>query len=233
MRNSFLYVVDYDYNVEYSCEESGCNDEGICRCGKIYNERITRIDIVSLTEHFHKNLIDIDSKSGKRNQKLNQIFFGDKDIDKYFINRILTINKLYNKDFWEIEFGPSYYGDEMENILLRSQLFDKVIQECEMVISIDNLSDKVKYILELEYGKVLNSLKNAEFKVDEIFKEELDFENSNQNHLKLINKKDLSYYDDFPYICGIVKKVDNKYKIIDGHHRFTRNKKSILKVITC
>ena len=48
---------------------------------------------------------------------------------------------------------------------------------------------------------------------------------------ELINKKDLSYYEDFPYICGIVKKVDNKYKIIDGHHRLSKNKNEIIKVI--
>ena len=231
MRNSFQYVVDYDYDVRYSCRESGCNDEGICRCSEIYNERITNIDLISLTEHFYQNLIDVSSKSGKRNQKLNQIFFNDKDIDKYFINRILTINKLYNKDIWEIDFGPSYYGDEINDIFMRSQLFDKVIEECEMVIWFDSLSDKVKYILELEYGKVLDSLKNSDFKIDEIFKEEIDFENSNQKHLELINKKDLSYYEDFPYICGIVKKVENKYKIIDGHHRLSKNKNEIIKVI--
>lgn len=39
------YYLDYDYDSDYNCEGSGCDDEGICRCGTITNTRINSVDI--------------------------------------------------------------------------------------------------------------------------------------------------------------------------------------------
>ena len=41
----FKYSIDYDYNTQYSCEDSGCNEEGICRCGMICDEHINSIEV--------------------------------------------------------------------------------------------------------------------------------------------------------------------------------------------
>lgn len=232
MKNSFLYVVDYDYNTRYSCHESGCDKEGICRCSEIYNERITNIDLVSLTEHFYSNIVDTKSKAGKRNQKLNKLFYGGDEIDKYCINRILTIYKVWDKNLWYINTCGGYYGEEIDSIILKEDLFQKIIEEIDIILLSESISEKVKYIIQLEYGEVLDNLKNQEFEIIEISGVDIDFNLTNPNHLKLVKEKNLDFYKDFPYICGIVKKVENKFKIIDGYHRLFTNKNKTIKVIS-
>lgn len=231
MKNEFLYVsgVEYDYDATYDCENSFCNEEGICRCSTIHDARVTEIDLVSLSEYFYHKLMDIGSKSGKRDSSINDILYGGKNVDLYFINRILTINKVYNTYNWEVETCGGYYGDEIENVSLSN--FEKVISECNHLLSIDNLSDKVRYILKLEYNKVLDSLKDKEFEIITINKSDINFDLSNQKHLKLINNKDLSFYKDYPYYCGIVKRSGSKFKIIDGYHRLSTVKKRKIDVI--
>ena len=54
---NFQYIIDFDYNYEYSCEDSGCNSEGICRCGRIYEEKIKFVNINKLTNFFMINFL--------------------------------------------------------------------------------------------------------------------------------------------------------------------------------
>ena len=231
MKNEFLYVsgVEYDYDTTYDCENYYCSDEGICRCSTIENARVIEVDLIILSEYFYDSLMNMSSISAKRDSSINDILYGGKNVDLYFINRILTTNKVYDTYNWEVETCGGYYGDELENISLSN--FKKVISECNHLLSIDNISDKVKYILNIEYNEVLDSLKDKEFEIISINKSDINFDLSNQKHLELINNKDLSFYKDYPYYCGIVKKSGDKFKIIDGHHRLSTVKKRKIDVI--
>lgn len=224
LENRFNDIVDYNYDTEYSCEDAGCNDEGICRCGNIYNVEITPVDMIKLTDHIYECLLD-NSKAGKRQQKLNQLFYGGELIDKYCINRIISHYKLYETRHWEVEIEGGYYGDETGDVTMNQITFDLVQSECHKLMELETLSDKIKSVLILEYGYLLPDLETADFDIIEISQSDIDFKSLNQNHIKLVKEEKelngLNHYNSSSYNLprGVVRKFGNNYKIIDGFHR--------------
>jgi len=224
LENRFNGVIDYDYDTEYSCEDAGCNDEGICRCGHIYNIEITPVDMIKLTDHIYESLLD-NSKAGKRQQKLNQLFYGGELIDKYCINRIISHYKLYETRNWEVEIEGGYYGDETGDVTMNQITFDLVQSECQKLMELETLSDKIKSVLSLEYGYLLPDLKNGNFEIIEISQSDIDFKSLNQNHIKLVKEEKefngLNHYNSSSYNLprGVVREFGNGYKIVDGFHR--------------
>lgn len=224
--NDFQYLVRYDYNTNYSCEEYDCRDEGICRCSKISNAKVEEIDLISITNHLYGKLIDTDLKSSNRNKKLNNILYGF-DIDEYCFNRILTINKLWDTEIYEINICRGYYGQEVESITIQDSILRKIENQFEEVLNFDSLSDKIRYILTLENGYLLESIKDVNFVFGEISNSDINIKNSD-HHIKSISKK--KFYEHYPYLHGILKEKSGKYKIIDGHHRILSTKDKILRV---
>jgi len=226
LENRFNDIVLYDYETDYSCSDSGCVSEGICRCGQIYDARVTHVDIMRMSEHIYDELMHPRTKSGKRNLKIDTIFYGGEQIDIYCINRIITKYKLYHSDTWNISVVGGYYGDEIGDVYLDKITFNLIIELCEKVLSFDNLSDKIKYVLSIEYGYLLDDISNSEFNLIEIDKSDIDFSALNKNHISNIEKSlplkynNYIFYDEkYTLPRGVVRKFGNKYKIIDGYHR--------------
>ena len=73
--------------------------------------------------------------------------------------------------------------------------------------------------------EIMPEIKEIVTYVNQISKDQIDFKRLNQNHIKLIEQKkkqhELSFYlpDSYDLSRGIVKKVGEKYSIIDGFHR--------------
>ena len=224
LENRFNYVIDYDYEQEYSCEDSGCDQEGICRCGRIYDVTINSVDITKLTDFIYESLID-NSKAGKRQQKLNQLFYGGEVIDKYCINRIISHYKLYETRNWNVEIEGGYYGDETGDVTMSQIVFDLVHSECQKLMELETLSEKIKLVLSLEYGYLLPDLENKDFEIVNITKSDIDFKSLNQNHIRLVNEEKelngLSHYNSSSYHLprGVVRRFGNQFKIVDGFHR--------------
>ena len=227
MLKSHYHSPDYTYNTEYSCETSGCNQEGICRCGSIVDLEVTKIDLSYLTQEIYEQLIPSDRKSRKRDTKLSQLLYGGEVVDKYCIYRILSINKVYNPSLWEVNITGGYYGDEIDGVHLDKSVLSKIESECQKLFELEGLSDKLRYVIELEYGYVLDDLQDCEFELISIYKSYIDFKKLNQNHIKMVKMEDLDHYsiDKYDLPRGIVRgdssgwiPVDN-YKIVDGFHR--------------
>jgi len=233
LTNNFRSL-EYHYNTEYSCEESGCNEEGICRCSRIIDECISHVNMIDLSDEIYSEFIGLD-KSGIRESKISTILYGGKEVDLYCINRILSINKAYLPENWSVGVEGGYYGDEIGDISLDYAIFNKVFKQCEELFSLSNLSDKLEFVLSLEYDKILDSLKGKEYELIEISKADISFNKLNPNHLKLVNKKNLSHYDSNQYNLprGIVRKSGNLYKIIDGFHRIIGFDKSTKFKVFC
>jgi hypothetical protein len=220
LENRFNYTssVTYDYDTYYSCDESGCSTEGICRCGVIENASVTNVDINKLSEYIYAEMVDLKSTSGKRENKLNELFYGGEAVDMYCIHRILSINKVYDVYKWEVGIDGGYYGQEIGDVFIDNKIFEKFKKEIEEVLEYDNLSDKIKFVLELEYGYLLPELKDVEFELIEVPKDMIDLSGSNQKHVNSISV--LPYYlGDYKLPRGIVKKSKDKFKVIDGFHR--------------
>jgi hypothetical protein len=220
LKNDY-YAPQYDYNTEYSCEESGCHEEGICRCGRINDAHVESVDLSHLTIEIYDQLVPSNSKSKKRDSRISQLLYGGELIDKYCIYRILSINKVWNTDLWEVNTSGGYYGDEVDNVTLDISTLSKVSTQCSKVFEFTTLRDKLLYVIELEYGFVLDEIKDCDFELVTIYKNHIDFKKLNQNHIKNVKMEDLSHYSEDKYDLprGIVRGEIDNYKIIDGFHR--------------
>lgn len=228
---NFLYSgIDVDYNREYSCESSGCDSEGICRCSTIYDQHITYVDVSTLANVIYDMIYD-NSKSSERQNKINDIFGITKELEIYTIDRVIRKALIYDKNIWEINVGGGYYGEEIESVELDDKYADKLEKILSEALSINSVKERVEYLLQLEYDYILPELKNKNYRIVTIDKSNITF--GNDTHLKKVSKKDLEFYSDSEYtgIRGVVIKKDSKYKLIDGYHRISRTNRETVRVI--
>jgi hypothetical protein len=231
LRNDFKYSVSYNYDTVYSCEESGCNLEGICRCGCVVNTYLSNVDISALTSNIYSEIFD-NSISTKRHNTINSLWGITTDIDKYTIDRILRINKVWKPEFWEINVGGGYYGQEVSDVVLTEDVVQKLNTQLKKAFDIDNLTKRIEYLLELENGFILDDLKNKSYQISVIDIKDIIF--SNPEHKRKILIEELEHYSDKNYkgIRGIVKKDShNKWKLIDGYHRLSKTENTLVKVL--
>ena len=194
--------VDYDY------ERSGCTcNDWPCRCTTIEHSWINEIN----TNDVIKNLMP------------NKIT----ELEKYCFDRLCYINKVYDKDYYEINICPGYYGEEVDGVYFENE--EKVLEEFS---KLQNLSDlkKILRILELEYGYVLKSIENSNsITIDEIDKNDIIFPQE-EYHRKL-EKEVIEAYTNYDLPRCVVTKQGSKYKIIDGYHRATACLSDKIKII--
>jgi len=221
--------VDYSYN--YDCENYGCDDEGICRCGSIYDVCIESVDVSFIVKKIYDDFFE-QGKVADRNNTINEVLYGiGKDIDIYTIDRILRSYKIWENQNWDIEIEGGYYGDEIDDVKIKEHIADKIEAELLLVFSLPTLKEKIEYLLKVEYGKVLPELSNCSYESILIDKDDVIF--GVEKHLNKVMRKDLDFYSDKNYngIRGIVVKSGDKWRIIDGYHRIFSTKFPRLKVL--
>jgi hypothetical protein len=104
-------------------------------------------------------------------------------------------------------------------------VFNLVQSECQKLMELETLSEKIKLVLSLEYGYLLPDLESKDFEIINITKSDIDFKSLNQNHIRLVNQEkelnSLNHYNSSSYHLprGVVRKSANQFKIIDGFHR--------------
>ncbi len=221
LKLDYTYCIDYDFDQKYDCESSGCDVEGICRCGTIVDQRIKNIDLSLVTDEIYDELFPSNNKSQKRSNKLNQLFYGGEIVDKYCIHRILSINGAYLPNNWSINIISGYYGDEIGGVVMSDYMYDKVCQQLITLQKLNTLSEKLKYTLKLEYGFLIDEISDCDFELVAIYKNHIDFKKLNQNHIKKIKMQDLTHYSTTNYILprGVVRGTIDHYSIVDGYHR--------------
>lgn len=234
IKNSFKYCVDINQIGETSCEESGCNDEGICRCYRIDEIIIESVGISSITERIFEQIFSNDTQH-KREKDITSILF-DYDIDlinKYCINRILVSNKVWDTRNWEAEVEGGYYGDEVGDVLIEISVFNKLLKDIDSLLKLDTLEDKINFILELEYGFILDKIKDKKYHVLSVDKIDIDL--PQDNHFKKVLNEDLQYCDDKNYLRNSIRGVaywnGNKWVLIDGYHRIVSTKFPKVRII--
>ena len=230
LRNDFKYMVSYDYDTIYSCEESGCNEEGICRCGHITNTYLNKVDVSAIVNNIYSEIFD-NSISTKRNNVINSLWGISSEIQKYTIDRILRVNKIWKPEFWNINVSGGYYGQEIDEVILIEDMVLKINSQLEMAFQIDNLSERVEYLLTLENGFILDDIKDKKYHISVIDIDDIIF--SNTEHKRKVVIEELEHYSDRNYsgIRGIVKKDGIKFKLIDGYHRLSKTENKLVKVL--
>ena len=230
LRNDFKYMVSYDYDTIYSCEESGCNEEGICRCGHITNTYLNKVDVSAIVTNIYSEIFD-NSISTKRHNAINSLWGISEEIQKYTIDRILRVNKIWKPQFWEINVSGGYYGQEIDEVVLIEDMVLKINSQLERAFQIDNLTERVEYLLTLENGFILDDIKDKKYHISVIDIDDIIF--SNTEHQRKIIIEELEQYSDRNYsgIRGVVKKDGIKFKLIDGYHRLSKTENKLVKVL--
>lgn len=230
LRNDFKYMVSYDYDTIYSCEESGCNEEGICRCGHITNTYLNKVDVSAIVTNIYSEIFD-NSISTKRHNAINSLWGISEEIQKYTIDRILRVNKIWKPQFWDINVSGGYYGQEIDEVVLIEDMVLKINSQLERAFQIDNLTERVEYLLTLENGFILDDIKDKKYHISVIDIDDIIF--SNTEHQRKIIIEELEHYSDRNYsgIRGVVKKDGIKFKLIDGYHRLSKTENKLVKVL--
>ena len=219
--NDFDYLLEYDYDYNSNCEMHGCYDEGICRCSEIEFLGFDTIDLVDVTNKIYKRLTFNNDLSTQRAIKLTSIM--DKmDIEtalKYAINRILTINEMWNVDLYEPIIEGGWYGEEFDGIELEKSVYDKFSRQMNCLSQYTNCNDIIYYVLRLEYGSILDCIKDKSFNIYEVTKSDVYL--GQEKHKESVKQKDLSHYKRFDLPRAIALWTEKGWRVLDGYHRVT------------
>lgn len=193
---SFYY---YGVNVDYDSNRSGCTcDDYACRCSRIVNAHVTKVDLPSVGER-----ISVERKTKN-------------EIDLYCIDRVLAAYKIYDKDFWNIKICNGYYGQEIDSVKLDPTRANKIDAELDRILGLKSTTEKIEALLTLEYGYVLDALFNCEYEIKEIDKTDIKFQ---REHYTKLDQSVIESYKKYDLPRGIVVAERDKYRLIDGYHR--------------
>lgn len=227
--------IDYQYNNSHlnNCQSRGDINNAewqlkSCRCLKIENVQVTRININEIVDELIKQIFN-NSKKSRRLNNINWIFGISFSIQKYTIDRILRNNRIWEKDSYLIVIRDGFYGQEISGVFLKDHIAENIEKQLSKALEINSLSDRIKFLLELEYGEITQHLSNKKYRIITINRGDIIF--PNKFWKDSVERKDLSFYRKYNSILAIVLKTGNKWEVIDGYHRLSANKDKLDKNI--
>lgn len=205
MRKPIFEKTDLSWVVCYDYERSRCTcNDDICRCTTI--ERIWVYDV------------DV----GRAVKKLyNKYHIDSTYIDMYCFDRICHAFKIYDKSLYEVETGYGYYGEEVCGVWFENE--DSIYSTYINSIDLETILEKVKYCLNLEYGYLIDCVKSAtsasiiEVSIDDIRIPQMEY-------FRKIDKEVVEDYKNRDLPVAVCVKNGDKYRLIDGYHRYVANK---------
>lgn len=204
-QNLYYDGVDVNYHTETSCSESGCDEEGICRCGVIVDAQIEKVNAENIVK----------CACGK-----------ETEFARYCIARILTSHKIYNTDNWNIAIEGGYYGQEIRDVTLSPSFIDEVEPIIDQIIKAKTNKEKLFASLIDEYGSVLPALEKYEdFEIRTVSIKDIFIGNISWG--KKVEHGDNPYHKDYDGIIGLCQNITTPphYRLIDGYHRYFAMKK--------
>lgn len=216
MVNFYYYCIcDVQYKMSYDCEANLC--DGICRCGTMECVHILQEDIDQncTIDTIINNIFD--KVGSKFLLKMNEI-----DILKYCIERLLRSYRLEETSSYYIDYGASYYGDEINGIYLEDA--NEIANKVSEMFFLSPI-ELIKQSLENEYGYLTERMKE----IKKCYVKEINSNNliiSNKEHYKKLNTNTIEMYKKYSYPIGVYLKEKDihktiKYRIIDGYHRYS------------
>jgi len=227
---NFTYLVNYDYEGYSDCGANGC--DSICRCYTIERAWVSNVDAQYIESSIYRDLTGNLSKAEQRESNINSLLSNmDMDIRRYYVNRLLKIYRVWDKEAYTVYWEHDYYGDAVQSVKLDNQ---SKLQEDLSLINSDP-EDLIVYLLEKEYGYLLDKLKGKSWKLDIVNISDIVFPQK-EHYYKVNNKSEsglINYYSDNDYNLprGVVLKDGNKYRVIDGYHRLNSTKLDVAEVI--
>lgn len=198
------------YNDGFSCDydtnSNNCHCRGYCRCKIITDFKTTKFNA---TEFINKAIDYLDPK-------LLSPF------DIYACDRVIRAAKL-TKGSFEGTGEKGYYGEELR-VKINQEQVEFIEKHLYAVEFLKSNIDKIKYILNLEYGYLLDVIKEAtSAEIKQINKSQIV-----QSQSEYRKKVDVSefYSQEYCLPTAIVKELSpDRYRILDGYHRTFSNSK--------
>ena len=194
-----LYGAEYHYeNGSHPCT---CGDD-YCRCSTIEGAHVTSVNTSTIADQILGHF---------KPQKPSE----DRTIEHYCVDRILVAQEAFKPEMYEVKVSWGYYGQEIDGTFLLQA--SGVGPHVQTVLALQDRHHKIEYVLDLEYNKILDAVKNKEWSIETIKMEDLNF--GSKQHEKKVRKSELEMYKDWTLPRGIAIAQDGKYRLIDGYHR--------------
>jgi hypothetical protein len=207
--NLQYYGVDYDYERSH-CTCDAYDRLDYCRCTTIERAWVASINVKEVIKYLYERY----SKS-------------QSEINEYCFDRICSAFKIYDKDLYEVESCCGYYGEEIGGVYFEDE--EKIVEAYNKLLELTSDIEKIKYVLELEYGYLIDrvSIKTSAT-IEEVSTEKIKL--PQQEYFVKLSKKVIEDYKDrkLPVAVCIKHKdrfhdVFDTYTLVDGYHRFVAN----------
>ena len=202
-RTNLQYEVEYDYE-RSECTCNAYEDGDYCRCTTIERAWVESINVKLVI----KKLYDKYCKDHS-------------DMNEYCFDRICTAFKIYDKDYYEVESCGGYYGEEIEGVYFCNE--SKIVEAFQQILAFESDIEKIKFVLELEYGYLLDKVKTRTVAYIAPVATKI-IELPQQEYFVKLNKEVIEDYKNRKLPVAVCLECGGKYKLIDGYHRFVANK---------
>jgi len=137
----------------------------------------------------------------------------DKALFRYGLDRIARHYKLYELDGYHADISASYYGDEINEIY-----HDKDKEIVKAMEDFNNSENSIEFLLNLEYERVLPSLKNLKWKLESIPYEDICACSKGQT--EMVKRTENPYDQSYNGPVAVCVYRGKGLHLIDGYHRF-------------
>lgn len=202
-KTNLQWIVDYDYE-RSSCHCDAYENGDYCRCTTIERTWIDKVNVHDVVNELYRKHSRTDSY-----------------IDEYCFDRICYAFKIYDKDFYEVETGGGYYGEEVYGVYFENE--EKIFNAYYEVLDLNTVLEKIQYCLKLEYNYLIDCVESAASAV---------IIEVSPNNIRLpqteyfikVDKNVIEEYKDRDLPIAVCIRDGSKYRLIDGYHRFVANK---------
>jgi hypothetical protein len=140
------------------------------------------------------------------------------DLEVMFIERVLVNSKIYNPKYWDISISKyGMNGDEVGSAKLKPHIAALCAAHICEILTLPTLGSRVRRLLVLEYGYLLDSVYSKEWSYEKIRKDQMVF--ANQERFAELDKEMVDVYKTYPLPRAICVLENSKYRVIDGYHR--------------
>lgn len=222
---NLTYYVDYDYDRETNpVAHSDCKDEGICRCERIVNGKVTGVDKDRMVSAYVSNYYSLVSAQQEE------------------IKAIFRDNNAFNPEYYEVYGEPGYYGEE---VAVRFENRAKLKKDLKLyIISSPNAADEqgiLPYMRSKDIDTSNQTPKTAvreyltkfrnEGRVPRYLKKSSKVNVENVNKDKITFSKEKTGKDSTPVtppkgIAGILVKHGDSYIVVDGENHVSGLKRN-------
>jgi hypothetical protein len=209
-KTNLQYEVDYDYQ-RSACTCNAYETGDYCRCTKIERAWVESVNVKLVVKKLYTKYCQEPS-----------------ELDEYCFDRICSALKIFDKSRYEVESCWGYYGEEIDGVYFEAE--EKIVEAYEKVISLESDIEKIKFILELEYGYLIDRLTyTTSATIEEVNTEKIKLPQT-EYFIKLSKDVVEDYKNRKLPVAVCIKNKDryfeafDTYTLIDGYHRFIANK---------